>query len=71
MRFTFWHTKTEGTSIVTRHLGGGMEILFGRFSGLFYSAIGALIAARLAIHTPLFWGVSAVLLTLTLIGIRD
>ncbi|MFZ9154312.1 MAG: FMN-binding glutamate synthase family protein [Polynucleobacter sp.] len=48
-----------------------MEILFGRFSGLFYSAIGALITASLAIHTPLFWGISAVLLTLTIIGIRD
>ena len=48
-----------------------MEILFGRFSGLFYSALLTLIAAGFALHTPVLWVAAAIFLTLTLIGIRD
>ena len=48
-----------------------MEILFGRFSGLFYSAVFTLISASFALHTPILWGVSAIFLLLTVIGIRD
>ena len=48
-----------------------MEILFGRFSGLFYSAFFALISASFALQTPILWGVSAIFLLLTVIGIRD
>ena len=48
-----------------------MEILFGRFSGLFYSAVFTLTSASFALHTPILWGVSAIFLMLTVIGIRD
>ncbi len=48
-----------------------MDLLYGRFSALFYSACGALLAAGFAFHTPAIWGVFALCLVLTLIGIRD
>ena len=48
-----------------------MDLLYGRFSALFYSACGALLAAGFAFHTPAIWGVFALCLVLTLIGIHD
>ena len=47
-----------------------MEILFGRFSGLFYSAVFTLISASFALHTPILWGVSAIFLLLLVTSLK-
>lgn len=48
-----------------------MEILWGRYSAVFYCALGALASALLGLHRPAWWIPAAVLLLLSAIGLYN
>ena len=48
-----------------------MDIFWGRYSAVFYSAIGALVAALMAAQRPLWWWTAATLLALAALGLYN